>query len=125
MFHLADSGLREPGRIDRLLLVDAIAVLASNLQGYALSLAGLCRQVDPHWKRGMSFLRIGLAVLQMAVADAAAKLMDWLPIPIQELGPCVPSRTDRRRQVQAWFSTIEIPPRPRSTAGHTPLLAIT
>ena len=64
VFHLADSGLREPGRIDRLLLVVAIAVLASSLQGYALSLAGLRRQMDPHWKRGMSFLRIRLAALQ-------------------------------------------------------------
>ncbi len=125
VFHLADSGLREPDRIDRLLLVVAIAVLASSLQGYALSLAGLRRQVDPHWKRGMSFLRIGLAALQLAVADTAARLMDWLPIPIQELEPCIPSRRARRRQAQAWFSTVEMPPRLRSAADHTPQLAVT
>ena len=103
----------------------AIAVLAGSLQGYALSLAGLRRQVDPHWKRGMSFLRIGLAALQMTVADAAARLMDWLPIPIQELEPCIPSRKARRRQQPAWFSTIEMPPRWRSAADHTPQLAVT
>jgi hypothetical protein len=125
VFHLADSGLRDPARIDRLLLVVAIAVLTGSLQGYALSLAGLRRQVDPHWKRGMSFLRIGLAALQMAVADAAARLMDWLPIPLQELEPCIPSRRTRRRQAQAWFSTIEMPPRLRSAADHTPQLAVT
>ena len=51
--------------MDRLLLVVAITVLAGSLQGYALRLAGLRRQVDPHWKRGMSVLRIGLAALQM------------------------------------------------------------
>jgi hypothetical protein len=124
VFQLTDSGLREPQRIDRLLLVVAIAVLAGSLQGYALSLAGLRRQVDPHWKRGMSFLRIGLAALQMAVADAAARLMDWLPIPLRELEPCIPSRKARRRQAQAWFSTIEMPPRLRS-ADHTPQLAVT
>jgi len=125
VFHLADSGLRDPARIDRLLLVVAIAVLASSLQGYALSLAGLRRQVDPHWKRGMSFLRIGLAALQMAVADATARLMDWLPIPIQELEPCVPSRKARRRQARAWFSTVEMPPRTRTATDHTPLLDVT
>ena len=125
VFQLASSGLRDPQRIDRLLLVVAIAVLASSLQGYALSLAGLRRQVDPHWKRGMSFLRIGLAALQMAVADAAARLMDWLPIPLQELEPCIPSRKVRRRQAQAWFSTIEMPPRLRSAADDTPQLAVT
>ena len=81
--------------------------------------------MDPHWKRGMSFLRIGLAALQMAVADAAARLTDWLPIPLQELEPCIPSRRTRRRQAQAWFSTIEMPPRLRSAADHTPKLAVT
>ena len=117
------EGLLPPGVW--VLLVVAIAVLAGSLQGYALSLAGLRRQVDPHWKRGMSFLRIGLAALQMAVADAAARLMDWLPIPIQELEPCIPSRKARRRQAQVWFSTIEMPPRLRSAADHTPELAVT
>ena len=125
VFHLASSGLREPDRIDRLLVVVAIAVLAGSLQGYALSLAGLRRQVDPHWERGMSFLRIGLAALQMAMSDTAARLMDWLPIPIQELEPCVPSRKARRRQAQAWFSMIEMPPRLQSASDHTPLLAVT
>jgi hypothetical protein len=124
VFHLADSGLRDPARIDRLLLVVAIAVLASSLQGYALSLAGLRRQVDPHWKRGMSFLRIGLAALQMAVADAAARLMDWLPIPLQELEPCIPSRKTRRRQARAWFSKVDLPPRRRSATDHTPQPAV-
>jgi hypothetical protein len=124
VFQLESSGLREPERIHRLLLVIAIAVLAGSLQGYALSLVGLRRQVDPHWQRGMSFLRIGLAALQLAVADAAARLMDWLPIPLQELEPCVPSRKARRKQARAWFSTVEMPPRLRSAADHTMLLAI-
>ena len=125
VFQLASSRLRDPQRIDRLLLVVAIAVLAGSLQGYALSLADLRRQVDPHWKRGMSFLRIGLAALQMAVVDAAARLMDWLPIPLQDLEPCIPSRKARRKQTQAWFSTVEMPPRLRSTTAHTLLLAVT
>jgi hypothetical protein len=122
IFQLASCGLREAERIDRLLLVVAIAVLAGSLQGYALSLAGLRRQVDPHWKRGMSFLRMGLAALQMAVADAAARLMAWLPIPRQALEPCIPSRRTRKKQAQVWFSRIELPP--RSAAHHTPQLAV-
>ena len=125
VFQLESSGLREPERIDRLLLVVAIAVLVGSLQGCALSLAGMRRQVDPHWKRGMSFLRIGLAALQMAVADAAAKLMDWLPIPLQELEPCIPSRQARRKQTRAWFSKVELPRRLQSASDHTPLLAVT
>ncbi|MFM7676767.1 MAG: hypothetical protein ACKO5F_14585, partial [Synechococcus sp.] len=98
IFQLVHSGLRDPERIDRLLLVVAIAVLAGSLQCYALSLAGLRRQVYPHWKRGMSFLRIGMAALQMIAADAAARTMAWRPIPIQALEPCIPSRRARRQQ---------------------------
>jgi hypothetical protein len=118
VFQLVRSGLRDPERIDRLLLVVAIAVLAGSLQGYALSLAGLRRQVDPHWKRGMSFLRIGLAALQMSAADAATRLMAWLPIPIQILEPCIPSRR-ARKQGQVWFSRVELPPRPTTATPHT------
>ena len=51
----------------------------------------------------MSFLRIGLAALQMTAADAAARLMAWLPIPIQALEPCIPSRKARQHQPQVWF----------------------
>ena len=60
IFQLESSGLRDPARIDRLLLLIAIAVLISTLQGYAVSLAGERRRVDPHWKRGLSFARFGL-----------------------------------------------------------------
>lgn len=102
----------------------AIAVLTSSLQGYALSLAGLRRQVDPHWRRGMSFLRIGIAALQMAAADATAQLMAWLPIPVRALEPCIPSRKARRREAQVWFSRVELPP-PRAAMPHTPWLAVT
>lgn len=59
-FQLESSGLRDPQRIDRLLLVVAIAVLVSSPQGYAVILDGLRHRVDPHWQRGMSFVRIGL-----------------------------------------------------------------
>jgi hypothetical protein len=123
IFQLASSGLRHPERIDRLLLVVTIAVLAGSLQGYSLSLAARRRQVDPHWKRGMSFLRIGLAALQMRAVDAAARLMAWRPIPIQALEPCIPSRR-ARQQGQVWFSRVDLPPRPTTATPQTPRLAI-
>jgi hypothetical protein len=114
IFQLESSGLREPERIDRLLLVVAIAVLTGSLQqGYPLGLAGLRRQEDPHWQRGMSLLRIGIATLQMVAADAGASLMAWLPIPLRELGRCFPSRKTRQKQAQVWFSKVELPPRSR------------
>ena len=124
VFQLEDSGLRDPERINRLLLVVAIAVLASSLQGYGLSLAGLRRQVDPHWKRGKSFLRLGLGALHMLTSNATSRLMAWLPIPLQELEPCITSLRARQKQAQAWFSKVELPTRSRSTNRHTPQLAV-
>ena len=104
------SGLRDPARIDRLLVVVAIAVLISALQGYAVSLAGERRRVDPHWKRGLSFARIGLHWIQQSVITAGRALLAWMPIPLQALEPCIPSRGVRRRQKRPWFSRIELPP---------------
>ena len=116
IFQLERSGLRSPERIDRLLLVVAITVLISNLQGYAISLGGERRRVDPHWKRGLSFARIGLYWLQQSVIAAGRNLLAWMPIPLQTLEPCVPSRGVRRRQKRPWFSRIELPPPPNPTA---------
>ena len=109
IFQLERSGLRDPGRIDRLLLVVAIAVLVSSLQGFAVSLSGQRRLVDPHWKRGLSFARIGLHWLQQSVITAGRAVLAWMPIPLQTLEPCVPSRAVRRRQKRPWFSRIELP----------------
>ncbi len=109
IFQLERSRLRDPARIDRLLLVVAIAVLVSSLQGYAVSLAGQRRRVDPHWKRGLSFARIGLRWLQQSVVAGRRALLAWMPIPLQTLEPCVPSRAVRRRQKQPWFLRVELP----------------
>ena len=87
----------------------AIAVLLSSLQGFAVSLSGQRPLVDPHWKRGLSFARIGLHWLQNSVIQAGRALLAWLPIPLQALEPCIPSRGVSRRQHQPWFSWIELP----------------
>jgi hypothetical protein len=80
--------------------------------------------VDPHWKHGMSFLRLGLGALQMHAADTTASLMTWLPIPLQDLEPCIPSRRSRQTQAQAWFSRIELPPRPQAPTPRKLQLAV-
>ena len=106
-----------------LLLVVAIAVLVSSLQGYAVSLDGLRHQVDPHWQRGMSFVRIGLKWLQQVVANAGRSFRTWIPIPLRDLEPCIPSRGVQRRKQQPWFTRIELPPRPRPQQAQQPAVA--
>ena len=85
---------------------------------------GLGRQVDSHLKRGTSVLRLGLAILPMVVADARALLLAWLPVPLQELEPCIPSRREQQNQPQAWFAKLERPPRSRFMAHQTPQPAV-
>ena len=75
IFQQKSSGLRDPQHIDRLLLVVAIDVLVSSLQGFAVSLSGLRRQLDPHWQRGMSFVRLGLLWIQHSVTNASQRFM--------------------------------------------------
>ena len=93
------------------------SVLISALQGYAVSLAGERRRVDPHWKGGLSFARIGLHWIQQSVSAVGRTLLAWIPIPLQALEPCIPSRGVRRRQKRPWFSRIEPPPPSHSTAS--------
>jgi hypothetical protein len=73
--------------------------------------------VDPHWKRGLSFARIGLLWLQQSVVNAGRALLAWTPIPLQALEACVPSRALKRRQKRPWFSRIELPRMPQPTAS--------
>lgn len=87
VFQLADSGLSCPQRIDRLLLVPAIAVLTSNLQGYALSRAGLRRKVDPHWKRGEPCAQHGDIGNTEASAALALLGADQFETPIDASSP--------------------------------------
>ena len=111
LFELESIGLRQAERIDRMLLVVAIGVLVASLQGSAISLSGLRRQVDTHWQRGMSLTRIGLKWMLQSVSNLRQHLQAWAPIPLRELEPCISSRGDQRRCRQPWFTRVELPPR--------------
>ncbi|MBE9182042.1 transposase [Oculatella sp. LEGE 06141] len=77
-FELEDSRLRSAATLERLYLVAAIALLFATTQGMAVQLAGLRQQVDPHWRRGISYLKIGLRWLQGVIYKGRTLL------------PCVP-----------------------------------
>jgi hypothetical protein len=72
-------------------VVVTIAVMISSLQGYAVSLSGQRHRVDPHWKRGLSFARIGLHWLQQSVMATGRALLAWLPMPLRPLNPASPA----------------------------------
>lgn len=89
-FELQDSRLRSAAAIERLYLVAAIALLFATTQGMAVQLAGLRQQVDPHWRRGISYLNIGLRWLQGLLHKGRA-LLAWVPLLPQDPQPCFAS----------------------------------
>ena len=59
-FELEESRIRDAKSLERLYLVVALAILFATTQGMGIQLKGLRQRVDPHWKRGLSYLKIGL-----------------------------------------------------------------
>lgn len=105
-FELADSRLRSEAALERLYLVAAIAILYATTQGMAVQLAGLRQQVDPHWRRGISYLKIGLRWIQ-GVFHKGRELLSPVPLLPKDPQPVFASkRAERDFYDQIWFSRI-------------------
>lgn len=105
-FELEDSRLRSEAALERLYLIAALALLYSTTQGMAVSIAGLREQVDPHWRRGISYLKIGLRWLQGVFHKGRELLM---PIPLLPKDPEPVFASKRAEQDffdRIWFSRI-------------------
>ena len=63
-FQLDESRIRSAKALERLYLVVALAILFATSQGMTVQIQGLRQRVDPHWKRGLSYLKIGLRWLK-------------------------------------------------------------
>lgn len=105
-FELEDSQLRSAAALERLYLVAAIALLYATTQGMAVQIAGFRQQVDPHWRRGISYLKIGLRWLQ-GVFHKERELLTPVPLLPKDPQPVFASkRTKRDFYDQIWFSRI-------------------
>ena len=71
-FNLENSGLRDTESLERLLLVLGVTMLLLVSEGTQVVKNGLRQVVDPHWARGLSYLKIGWRWVQKAVAVGAA-----------------------------------------------------
>jgi len=105
-FELEDSRLRTEAALERLYLVAALTLLYATTQGMSVQIAGLRQQVDPHWRRGISYLKIGLRWLQ-GVVYKGRQLLSPLPLLPQDPEPCFASnRAERDFYDQIWFTRI-------------------
>ena len=72
----------------------------------AVQVAQLRQQVDPHWRRGISYLKIGLSWVQ-GVLHKGRELLTPIPLLPQDPQPCFASkRAEHDFYDQIWFSRI-------------------
>jgi hypothetical protein len=87
---LEDTRLRDAAQLEKLYLVAAVALLYGTLIEVTVQFDGLPQQVDPHWNRGLSYLKIGLRWLQAVVAKNRP-LFELSTLPNQAPQPCFAS----------------------------------
>lgn len=106
VFELEDSRLRCEAALERLYLVAALTLLYATAQGMSVQIAGLRQQVDPHWRRGISYLKIGLRWLR-GIVHKGRQLLSPLPLLPQDPEPCFASnRAEQDFYDQIWFTRI-------------------
>lgn len=90
-FGLADSRLRDAQKLNHLYLIVAVAILYSTIMGTTVQLSGLRQQVDIHYSRGLSYLKIGLRWLRGTI-HKGRELLQLLPLPKRDPERCFASR---------------------------------
>lgn len=68
-FNLEASRLRDPFALSQLCGVIALTLLFLVLQGVQVVVSGKRRQVDAHWNRGMSYLKLGWNWIRLAITQ--------------------------------------------------------
>ena len=93
-FPLESSRLRTAAALERLYLVVALALFHETGMGMTVWVSELRRQVNPHWKRGLSLLKIGVRWLQ-GVVHKGRPLLDLLPLNL-DVSRAFASRKERQ-----------------------------
>ena len=105
-FGLSDSRLRHTDALKRLYLIAAVAILYATTTGMSVTIAGLRTTVDPHWRRGLSYLKIGLRYLR-GVINKGRTLLVPIPLFSKDPEPCFASNKAQLDSYDLiWFSRI-------------------
>lgn len=106
-FQLEESKIRDRKALERLYLVVALALLFSTVHGMTIQIKGLRQRVDPHWKRGISYLKIGLRWLR-GVLHKGRDLLEPTALISIDPQPCFASKKAKRQYYDAiCFSRID------------------
>jgi hypothetical protein len=107
-FELEDSRFRNAQGLERLYLVAALRILYATVYGMAVQVARLRQQIDPHWKRGLSYLKIGLRWLRGVLHNGRNTLVVLAPLLQHDLNlVLLVRRHDRGSMTRSWFSRLK------------------
>ncbi|MEM9273550.1 MAG: transposase [Cyanobacteria bacterium P01_F01_bin.143] len=105
-FKLEESRIRDCRALERLYLVVALAILFATSHGMVVQIKGLRTQVDPHWKRGLSYLKIGLRWVK-GVINKGRTLFSPVALLTHDPQPCFASKKAKKQYYDAiLFSRI-------------------
>jgi hypothetical protein len=83
-----------------------VALLYSITHGMAVQIKGLREQVDPHWRRGISYLKIRLCWLK-GIVNKGRQLLMPVPLLMSDPQPCFSSKKAQKKYYnKIWFSRI-------------------
>jgi hypothetical protein len=83
-----------------------VAILYATTTGLTVQFAGLRTTIDPHWRRGLSYLKIGLRYLR-GVISKGRKLLIPTPLRSRDPEPCFPNpKAELDFSGLIWFSRI-------------------
>lgn len=107
VFQLEESKVRDRQALERLYLVVALSLLFSTVHGMTIQINGLRQKVDPHWRRGLSYLKIGLRWLK-GVLHKNRNLLNPVALLSIDPQPCFASKKAKQHYYDAiWFSRID------------------
>lgn len=101
--HLEDSHLRTASSLNRLLLVLAVALLVLISLGTEVVASGQRRLIDPHWNRGLSYLKLGWRRLHYCLSHGLAAISPLILIGGTDPEP---SHLQRKRKPPPSFSYV-------------------
>jgi hypothetical protein len=97
-FDLESSGIRSVPALSRLCLVLAVSTLFLTAQGVEVVVSGNRRKIDPHWFRGMSYLKIGWGWIKQALNKGWEIISNIVLVTNKDPDPVMASRLQHEKR---------------------------
>lgn len=105
-FNLEASGLRDKRALSQLCGAIALTMLFLVIQGVQVVASGKRRQVDPHWRRGMSYLKLGWNWVRLAMTQQWPIQVYWFLSRATDPEPAMASRKQHERSLKREFTVL-------------------